>query len=636
VFSNREFGEVDYPMITFQPGDEIEFNGGGCVQTGGTGKTWKSYLKPKGKESDHLYAGTALLPRLTQSFERISDLMAHPASDNPKRPRGFWGPFPNDPHAKADYILRLGYQDDQRDDNGYWNHDDGDEDQCKGVGPAFVEIGVTSGLFSGSGPLLSPHSLPFDLVWDENNDEDDNGLPLNPNWLFTLQHPVTPAPPGSPPSLPFNQQGLQPHFRPICKAAFSEPKLWQYEVNKAVLAQICTSMPVTFDANPQGLICPGDPWPGHVNFAIATYQGQLAWGDFSGIWPNDYDWSFDLIPPRGQGLAGTGDDTTPTNTIHMEFDYREVDLAHMPFWKDLVDEADLGIPSSNIRSFFSPPGTNGRDAVVISQIGLDAVHGGNTEGHPVFAMAVLLSENAISERPTLVQQKWAFFLRNFGDEGECSKQTWRWDTLGEFSIPLQWPDGATSVNLDGAEVVPWQDQAPQMDVQTSTIGGNHFTLIRAQQPRGIDEFGAGGTVTLLYTVPGGMKMHRTAERTQERPRPKAEVETEVPDLSNRIADPAVRAKYAAAVKALTPEARSRPAARVPITIPKTITPHQHVRGAASRGELVRARPVANLAKQKRDEEMFKILQTYQKDLKIEVPATPPAPPKPNAPQAPPR
>jgi hypothetical protein len=251
-------------------------------------------------------------------------------------------------------------------------------------------------------------------------------------------------------------------------------------------------------------------------------------------------------------------------------------------------------------------------------------------------MAVLLSENSISERPTLVQQKWAFFLRNFGDEGECSKQTWRWDTLGEFSIPLQWPDGATSVNLDAAEVVPWQDQAPQMDLQTSTIGGNHFTLIRAQQPRGIDEFGAGGTITLLYTVPGGMKMHRTAERMQERPRPKAEEETEVPDLSNRIADPAVRAKYAAAVKALTPEARSWPAARAPITIPKTITPHQHVRGAASRGELVRARPVANLAKQKRDQEMFKLLQTYQKDLKIEVPATPPAPPKPNAPQAPPR
>jgi preprotein translocase subunit SecB len=43
-----------------------------------------------------------------------------------------------------------------------------------------------------------------------------------------------------------------------------------------------------------------------------------------------------------------------------------------------------------------------------------------------------------------------------------------------------------------------------------------------------------------------------------------------------------------------------------------------------------------LAKQKRDEEMFKILEMYQKDLKIEVPATPPAPPNPNSAQAPPK
>ena len=34
------------PSITFKPGDTVTIGAGGCVQTGGSGSTWKSYTAP--------------------------------------------------------------------------------------------------------------------------------------------------------------------------------------------------------------------------------------------------------------------------------------------------------------------------------------------------------------------------------------------------------------------------------------------------------------------------------------------------------------------------------------------------------------------------------------------------------------
>src|SRR5438067_1198010 len=42
---------VDYPMITFQPGDRIHIEAGGCAQTGGIGSTWKRYVDPRGSHA---------------------------------------------------------------------------------------------------------------------------------------------------------------------------------------------------------------------------------------------------------------------------------------------------------------------------------------------------------------------------------------------------------------------------------------------------------------------------------------------------------------------------------------------------------------------------------------------------------
>ena len=37
---------TDYPAITFNPGDVVTLDAGGCVQSGGIGGTWKRYVNP--------------------------------------------------------------------------------------------------------------------------------------------------------------------------------------------------------------------------------------------------------------------------------------------------------------------------------------------------------------------------------------------------------------------------------------------------------------------------------------------------------------------------------------------------------------------------------------------------------------
>ena len=41
-----------YPQIKFRPGDKVTIQASGCVQTGGTGNTWKRYVNPSGPDAD--------------------------------------------------------------------------------------------------------------------------------------------------------------------------------------------------------------------------------------------------------------------------------------------------------------------------------------------------------------------------------------------------------------------------------------------------------------------------------------------------------------------------------------------------------------------------------------------------------
>jgi hypothetical protein len=120
-----------YEKITFQAGDHIAIDAGGCVQTGGAGRTWKRYIDPRGPNADRIYHGLIQLPGQPHPV-RIMDLLNELKSGS--------GSYVV-PQA-GEMTLYLGYEDDNYDDNGYWGHDDGTENQCKGIGAAWVSLTV--------------------------------------------------------------------------------------------------------------------------------------------------------------------------------------------------------------------------------------------------------------------------------------------------------------------------------------------------------------------------------------------------------------------------------------------------------------------------------------------------------------
>ena len=55
----------DYKSVVFKSGDTVAIDAGGCVQTGGHGRTWKRYVNPSGPNSDHLYFGSMEIPAVS-------------------------------------------------------------------------------------------------------------------------------------------------------------------------------------------------------------------------------------------------------------------------------------------------------------------------------------------------------------------------------------------------------------------------------------------------------------------------------------------------------------------------------------------------------------------------------------------
>ncbi|MBS1808677.1 MAG: hypothetical protein JST84_10840 [Acidobacteria bacterium] len=121
--------DTRYAGITFRAGDIVSLEAGGCVQTGGHGKTWKRYVDPLGERTNQFYHGLFRVPGM-KAFVRIGEMIGktYTIPDN----------------VSGDMSLHLGYEDDTYENNGYWGRDgdDGEPKQCTGVGNAWVRIKV--------------------------------------------------------------------------------------------------------------------------------------------------------------------------------------------------------------------------------------------------------------------------------------------------------------------------------------------------------------------------------------------------------------------------------------------------------------------------------------------------------------
>jgi hypothetical protein len=135
-----------------------------------------------------------------------------------------------------------------------------------------------------------------------------------------------------------------------------------------------------------------------------TYDGTISWSEHSA---NDDDYNID-IHRNDQALYNTAD----SDHVGMEWDSDEtIDRGALsPWWKQMHTDVDNG--NNNPQNIY------GLHATVVALPGLDYEHGAFTELHPLYALAINFAPGS-----------WAFFARNWGDEGYCSQ--------GENPWPVQ-------------------------------------------------------------------------------------------------------------------------------------------------------------------------------------------------------
>jgi hypothetical protein len=93
----------------------------------------------------------------------------------------------------------------------------------------------------------------------------------------------------------------------------------------------------------------------------------------------------------------------------VEFNQEEtLDNFGTKFWQDF-DAASDKVKVNMI--------DNSGMTIITGLVGVDGVHGGYSELHPVYAMAV---ETATPGTDKTEDDTWVFFIRNQGNEGSCA------------------------------------------------------------------------------------------------------------------------------------------------------------------------------------------------------------------------
>ena len=375
---------VDYPQITFQPGDGVTITAGGCVQSGGHGSTWHRYVNPSGGDSDKLYHGLITIPFATGSLERIQkyqNRQVHVAANAPPGSH-----------------LQLGFEDDNYSDNGYYRHDDGPNDQCKGPtgGPAWVVLTVVHKTGSGGGTGGTRD-------WDLNlTTFDDNGIPLNPDWHHHFPNPDNCRWPWNDPS---NQPDCVSTGQITNKDEHYTCEVW-------------------YHGSDHGL-------GGHANWTAATFTGQVYWDLHSNSVYDDDDYCVNIYTP-GAVIATAGQ----IDGVHVEFNSDETvdvltDDFKLPLWKAFRKAVDEG--DSQAHSFL-----DGKEIIVTGLLGVDFIHTPAAESHPAWAFAWHSNSD-------FADDTWSFFVRGWGDEGYCSGDQHYISYLGsQYTFRFKWPAGATS------------------------------------------------------------------------------------------------------------------------------------------------------------------------------------------------
>jgi hypothetical protein len=575
--------QAPYNSVRFQPGDGITIQAGGCVQTGGSGRTWKRYVDPRADDAPTLYYGTIWIPGVLgdqpPNVLHVKDALGTR-----------WG-VPVDANP-AQLSLILGYLD-QRDaygDNGYYSHDDGTDDQCKNSENAFVIVTATR---RAGGKLWgNDKSAPFDL---HSFGDDDNFIALNPDWAYDKQpggsHPsaeslcavVTKPANGTPVTLYFPD--APPCVSPTTFTERDEASAWRRTW--------------TF----QGSSC------AHANWGLATYTGNLQFESHSDFWDMDDDYSWQLRTDGGRGLAlgAPKGDSGARTALEPEFQAHEtVDYFSSPWWSGFRDAVNRNPDDGDFheaKDYLNAGNPNGRFAIVTGLMGLDLEHGIHTELHPVFAMAIRVKDDDPND------EHWAFFVRLYGDEGFCSSQEHYLEFLPDnkftFRLPLIWGPNAEPSDDVAVDFREEHGTGAQPTVQFVKGQGIFVTFDMPENP------------AARQLIHGELHLKWNNANTAR----SRILTTAIGSTTNRVremeANSGLEGYYARLIKTLTPAQRAELQRRVPkraivpskVMLPKTARLVRTARTVriARNGQRPKVRSVPDAAKAARDQQLIQAL-----------------------------
>jgi len=238
----------------------------------------------------------------------------------------------------------------------------------------------------------------MDVLW-ASNPIDDNGLAKNPVWAGMRRTGQAPAPCG------------------VCPCGSQDPAAWRS-------ARDCTDALVETNSS---LECFG-----HWNWLPVQYEGILTWGGHSNSWYDDDDYYMEAK------RADRSLETASRDGLHLEFDSEET----VDYWDDTstwwddfhhhyVDDNDQAAAGR----------INGKDAILIGLLGLDSQHDVHSELNPVFAMFVHVNTDPANDQ-------WAFFVKNWGNEGYCGDNEEYLDAVRQNTIKIRIPHpGASAYTL---------------------------------------------------------------------------------------------------------------------------------------------------------------------------------------------
>jgi len=417
--------ETAYPNIVFAPGDVLDITADGCVQRGGSGKTWERYVNPAGAGAGPLYHGLIRIPTATPvggDLVRIQTVIGRPQAVT-----GAGAPL-------AELVLHLGYEDNHYEDNGYADHDDGAVQQCKAGapgdgGPAHVTITICRGVPCAVADSRFDFNVVADSPYLHGLPYDPNGLPYNPRWSWQRR--------------PENQGQIPSTAR--ChelskRATILGIPLPQIDPSVADCTDQIDLAGVDIPDGLNGDLCwlrKGGPFAsgsfvGHINWFPVTLEGQAYKIDSEAFPLGDDDYTFTFRSQDGNPLS-----VNSRPGLHIEFDSKEtIDHFQHEEWRNLSKAVDSGDKALNAKLFTG-------HTIMTGMFGMDGEHDLKAELHPLFALATRRDE--FENEPG--DDVWLMFARNRGNGGFCSSRLWD-AGFEDYTVRLPWREGMTAVDVN--------------------------------------------------------------------------------------------------------------------------------------------------------------------------------------------